>query len=199
MQTIVVFVLDKRSLCNAKIQFFESCLSDDFPKTFVWILFDELDGFLETYSGEQVACVSEALLVVHNKHFLNVLDLLGVLQHVIQEHALNLQISEVADVASRKNGFFWFKVSEDKQTILLHESTQSRIVRRPLDGPHFLALNGQVLKFSLPYIQLENKLKLRCRPQQLKMNCDSTKFSIIDINGILSFYDLNDANSGPNG
>jgi WD repeat-containing protein 35 len=56
-----------------------------------------------------------------------------------------------------------------------------------------------VLKFSLPYIQLENKLKLRCRPQQLKMNCDSTKFSIIDINGILSFYDLNDANSGPNG
>jgi WD repeat-containing protein 35 len=31
------------------------------------------------------------------------------------------------------------------------------------------------------------------------MNCDSTKFSIIDINGILSFYDLNDASSGPNG
>lgn len=31
------------------------------------------------------------------------------------------------------------------------------------------------------------------------MNCDSTKFSIIDINGILSFYDLNDASSGANG
>ena len=31
---------------------------------------------------------------------------------------------------------------------------------------------------------------LRCRPQQLSMNCDSTKFSIIDINGILSFYDF---------
>lgn len=31
---------------------------------------------------------------------------------------------------------------------------------------------------------------LRCRPQQMQMNCDSTKFSIIDINGILSFYDL---------
>lgn len=56
-----------------------------------------------------------------------------------------------------------------------------------------------MLKFSLPYIQLENKLKLRCRPQQLKMNCDSTKFSIIDINGILSFYDLNDSSSGANG
>ena len=31
---------------------------------------------------------------------------------------------------------------------------------------------------------------LRCRPQQMQMNCDSTKFSIIDINGILSFYDM---------
>lgn len=144
LQTIVVFVLHKRPLCNAKIKFFESCLSDDFPKTFVRILFYELDGFLETYSGKQVACVSQALLVVHNKHFLNVLDLLGVLQHVIQEHALNLQISEVANVTGRKNRFFWFKVSEDKQTILLHKSTQCWIVRRPLDGPHFLAFNGQV-------------------------------------------------------
>jgi len=53
-------------------------------------------------------------------------------------------------------------------------------------------MSGQVLKFSLPYLQLEQKLNLRCRPQQLKMNCDSTKFSIIDINGVLSFYDLMD-------
>lgn len=30
------------------------------------------------------------------------------------------------------------------------------------------------------------------RPQQLKLNCDSTKFSIIDINGVLSFYDMTD-------
>ena len=37
---------------------------------------------------------------------------------------------------------------------------------------------------------------LRCRPQQLSMNCDSTKFSIIDINGILSFYDLEITASG---
>jgi WD repeat-containing protein 35 len=58
--------------------------------------------------------------------------------------------------------------------------------------------SGQVMKFSLPYIQLENKLRLRCRPQQLKMNCDSTKFSIIDINGIMSFYDMNDASEGHN-
>ena len=60
-------------------------------------------------------------------------------------------------------------------------------------------MSGQVLKFSLPYIGLENKLMLRCRPQQLQMNCDSTKFSIIDINGILSFYDMNDTSEGNSG
>jgi WD repeat-containing protein 35 len=50
--------------------------------------------------------------------------------------------------------------------------------------------SGQVCKFSLPYIAIENKLQLRCRPQQLSLNCTSTKFSIIDINGVLSFYDM---------
>jgi WD repeat-containing protein 35 len=59
--------------------------------------------------------------------------------------------------------------------------------------------SGEVLKFSLPYIQLENKMMLRCRPQQLKLNCNSTKFSIIDINGMLSFFDLNDQEGTPDG
>lgn len=36
---------------------------------------------------------------------------------------------------------------------------------------------------------------LRCRPQQLSLNCDSTKFSIIDINGVLSFYDFESTNN----
>ena len=56
--------------------------------------------------------------------------------------------------------------------------------------------SGQVLKFSLPYIQLESKMTCRTAPQELKLNCDSTKFSIIDINGILSFYDMNDESDG---
>ena len=59
--------------------------------------------------------------------------------------------------------------------------------------------SGQVMKYSLPYIALESKLKLRCKPQQLKMNCDSTKFSVIDINGILSFYDMEDTSDGGQG
>ena len=57
--------------------------------------------------------------------------------------------------------------------------------------------SGTVLRYSLPYIQLENKLQLRCRPQQMHMNCDGSRFSIIDINGVLSFYDMmNDDKTG---
>ena len=51
-------------------------------------------------------------------------------------------------------------------------------------------MSGTVNKYTLPYIQLDNKLQLRCRPQQMHMNCDSTRFSIIDINGVLSFFDM---------
>jgi WD repeat-containing protein 35 len=53
-------------------------------------------------------------------------------------------------------------------------------------------MSGEVLKFSLPYIQMESKMLLRCCPHQLMMNCDGTKYSIIDINGMLTFYDMND-------
>jgi WD repeat-containing protein 35 len=58
--------------------------------------------------------------------------------------------------------------------------------------------SGQVYKYTLPYIQLEHKVMLRCRPQQLSLNCDSTKFSIIDINGILSFYDFESTGTAGN-
>lgn len=57
--------------------------------------------------------------------------------------------------------------------------------------------SGEVIKFALPYIQQESKMNLRCRPQQMKLNCDGTKFSIIDINGLLSFYDISDTTDGP--
>jgi hypothetical protein len=49
----------------------------------VGILLDELDGLFETNSCKQVAGVSETLLVVHHKHFLDVLYLFWVLKHII--------------------------------------------------------------------------------------------------------------------
>uniref|UniRef100_A0A7S4L907 Anaphase-promoting complex subunit 4 WD40 domain-containing protein n=1 Tax=Guillardia theta TaxID=55529 RepID=A0A7S4L907_GUITH len=50
--------------------------------------------------------------------------------------------------------------------------------------------SGTVQRYSLPHIQLEQKYILRCCPQMLAVNCDSTKMSIIDINGVLSFFDF---------
>ena len=50
--------------------------------------------------------------------------------------------------------------------------------------------SGTVMRYSLPYVSLEGKYILRCCPQMLAINCDSTRLSIIDINGVISFFDM---------
>jgi WD repeat-containing protein 35 len=60
-------------------------------------------------------------------------------------------------------------------------------------------MNCVATKFSLPYIQQESVMKLRCRPHGLKLNCDGTKYSVLDINGVVSFYDAQDTTESTNG
>mmetsp|Transcript_7812 Transcript_7812/g.27429 ORF Transcript_7812/g.27429 Transcript_7812/m.27429 type:complete len:1008 (-) Transcript_7812:93-3116(-) len=55
--------------------------------------------------------------------------------------------------------------------------------------------SGVVMRYSLPHLVLEQKHVLRCRPQVLSLNSDSSMMSIIDINGLLTLYDLH-ANDG---
>ena len=50
--------------------------------------------------------------------------------------------------------------------------------------------SGTLQRYTLPHISLEHKYTVRCRPQLLALNCNSTKLSIIDINGVLTFFDL---------
>lgn len=38
---------------------------------------------------------------------------------------------------------------------------------------------------------MESKLYVKCRPYALAMNCDSTRFSVIDMDGQLSLYEIN--------
>lgn len=59
--------------------------------------------------------------------------------------------------------------------------------------------SGAVLKFSLPYIQQESKMVLRCRPNAIQLNCDGSRYSIIDINGVVSFFDVTDTTESVNG
>lgn len=51
-------------------------------------------------------------------------------------------------------------------------------------------ISGVVHRYSLPHLTVEGQHVLRCRPHMLALNCNMTKMSIIDINGVLSFYDL---------
>ncbi len=57
--------------------------------------------------------------------------------------------------------------------------------------------SGHVYKYTLPYIQRdENKFLLKCKPQTLSLNCDCTKFAIIDINGVLTFFEMEECPPG---
>jgi len=56
--------------------------------------------------------------------------------------------------------------------------------------------SGALLRYSLPHITLEHKYALRCRPQKMAINCDTTRMSIIDVNGALTFFDLATDGSG---
>mmetsp|Transcript_20542 Transcript_20542/g.58181 ORF Transcript_20542/g.58181 Transcript_20542/m.58181 type:complete len:1228 (-) Transcript_20542:92-3775(-) len=50
--------------------------------------------------------------------------------------------------------------------------------------------SGVVQRYSLPHLGLEARFAIRCRPQVIAANCDSTRMSVIDINGMLTLYDI---------
>jgi WD repeat-containing protein 35 len=50
--------------------------------------------------------------------------------------------------------------------------------------------SGVVQRYSLPHLSLETRFQIRCRPQVIAANCDSTRMSVIDINGMLTLYDI---------
>ncbi|KAG1659041.1 hypothetical protein FOA52_010881, partial [Chlamydomonas sp. UWO 241] len=57
--------------------------------------------------------------------------------------------------------------------------------------------SGVVQRYSLPHLTPEGHLVLRCRPQALALNCTVTKMSVIDINGVLSFFDMTSKGATP--
>jgi WD repeat-containing protein 35 len=59
--------------------------------------------------------------------------------------------------------------------------------------------SGTLMKYSLPHLTFEQRYQVRCRPQILALNCDSSRVSIIDINGVLILFDLDAKPEGPKG
>eukprot|EP01006_Ploeotia_vitrea_P054301 TRINITY_DN67870_c2_g4_i1.p1 TRINITY_DN67870_c2_g4~~TRINITY_DN67870_c2_g4_i1.p1 ORF type:complete len:1236 (-),score=168.86 TRINITY_DN67870_c2_g4_i1:194-3901(-) len=53
--------------------------------------------------------------------------------------------------------------------------------------------SGTINVYTLPNISLVHKFVLTCRPFMMELNCTSSKMSVIDINGVLSFYKLPEA------
>src|SRR4051812_6351630 len=50
--------------------------------------------------------------------------------------------------------------------------------------------SGVVNRYTFPEIKLDGKHSLKCRPQNISMNNNSTRMSCIDINGVLTFVDI---------
>jgi len=57
--------------------------------------------------------------------------------------------------------------------------------------------SGSLVRYSLPHIALEHKYTLRYRAQAMAINCDSSRMSVIDVNGVLSLFDLSMTSSDP--
>mmetsp|Transcript_25500 Transcript_25500/g.48224 ORF Transcript_25500/g.48224 Transcript_25500/m.48224 type:complete len:1215 (+) Transcript_25500:126-3770(+) len=56
--------------------------------------------------------------------------------------------------------------------------------------------SGIVNRYSLPHLAFDKTYVLRCRPQLMALNSNSVRMSIIDINGVLTFFDMEAAGEG---
>ncbi|KAM5143257.1 WD repeat-containing protein 35 isoform 2-T2 [Callospermophilus lateralis] len=50
--------------------------------------------------------------------------------------------------------------------------------------------SGTIQRYSLPNVGLIQKYSLNCRAYQLSLNCNSSRLAIMDISGVLVFFDL---------
>ncbi|XP_013413466.1 WD repeat-containing protein 35-like [Lingula anatina] len=59
--------------------------------------------------------------------------------------------------------------------------------------------SGTLNRYTMPLVALSNKHVLNCRPHQMALNCNSTRLAIIDISGVMTFFDLDAKVTDANG
>ncbi|CAH1774582.1 unnamed protein product [Owenia fusiformis] len=59
--------------------------------------------------------------------------------------------------------------------------------------------SGTLNRYQMPLVSLSHKHLLNCRPHQLSLNCSSARLAIIDISGVLTFFDLDTRYTDANG
>ena len=102
-----------------------------------------------------------------------------------------LDISEVSASPAQTIENFKPKTGKIKDGICaIAASKKALVIARESGTIHF---------YSLPHIGLENKFAIRSRPMHIRLNCDSTKLSVIDNNSILSILDLDSSKEGTEG
>jgi WD repeat-containing protein 35 len=50
-------------------------------------------------------------------------------------------------------------------------------------------VSGVLQRYTIPHVTQEARYVLNCRPQLISVNCNASMISVIDINGILTFFD----------
>mmetsp|Transcript_85934 Transcript_85934/g.136523 ORF Transcript_85934/g.136523 Transcript_85934/m.136523 type:complete len:240 (-) Transcript_85934:1007-1726(-) len=93
--------------------------------------------------GEDVSGVSQALCLKVQQHLLA--GVLWILDHLINEHALDLEVFEGADICVGQNWLLRLQASHYVHTGLLHNGKEVRIVRGPAHVPAILPLKVQLL------------------------------------------------------
>lgn len=53
--------------------------------------------------------------------------------------------------------------------------------------------SGILVKYILPHISIEKKLKIKGIPEQLALNCNATRLSVTDKEGIMNVLDIDSA------
>jgi len=123
--------------------------------------------------------------------------------YVWQYRTLMSKLTSVANTSSlgRKEGRERCFYIDDSPESTANEALSDVAGREPSPDPiiaigasqHCLLVareSGVLLRYSLPHISLEHTYSLRCRPQTIQINCESTRAAIIDTNGVLSLFDL---------
>jgi WD repeat-containing protein 35 len=56
--------------------------------------------------------------------------------------------------------------------------------------------SGNLFRYALPHLTVEAKMFIKYRPNIMEINCSSVRIAIVDINGILSFFDMDNQGGG---
>jgi len=51
-------------------------------------------------------------------------------------------------------------------------------------------MSGAILKYTLPYVEMETKLFVKSKPNLLSLNSNAQRLAVIDYNGILNILEV---------